>query len=210
MVNKSIILSVLVIGVAVLLAGAGTWAYFTDTEKSVGNTFTAGVLDVEISQSFHFEGVAPGSSKTESIEVNNSRAASIEADEVYLEFDVTDQETNDDTDSERTAENISGITNVAGTNRGSTDISKLIEITSMEYNNNVNTIYIYSDSNNNGYIDLDDLNKAEKKRVNGDDKLSRGEIAHINFTMLLRPNAPDTLQGDTSIVDEIVTVVQTD
>lgn len=209
MVNKSTILSVLVIGVAVLLAGAGTRAYFTDTERSEGNTFTAEVLDVEISQSFHFEGVAPGSSKTESIEINNSRADSIEADEVYLEIDATDQETTDDTNSERTAESTSGITNVAGINRGNTDISKWIEITNMKYNN-VNTINLYSDINGNGYIDLDDLNRAGKVRVNGADKLSHDEISHLNFTMLLRPNTPGMLQGDTSIVDEIVTVVQTD
>ena len=30
------------------LVGGGTWAYFTDTETSTGNTFAAGTLDLEV------------------------------------------------------------------------------------------------------------------------------------------------------------------
>ncbi len=40
----------LVVGIAVVVAlvGTGTWALFSDTEQSVGNQMTAGVIDLEI------------------------------------------------------------------------------------------------------------------------------------------------------------------
>lgn len=39
--NRKILASILVVAVASTLLGAGTYAYFSDTETSVGNTFTA-------------------------------------------------------------------------------------------------------------------------------------------------------------------------
>jgi len=44
--NKKMLLSVLIIGVVAVSAGAGTWAFFSDTETSVSNSFTAGTLDL--------------------------------------------------------------------------------------------------------------------------------------------------------------------
>ncbi len=38
----------MVMGIAIVLAGAGTMAYFSDTETSSGNNFTAGQLDLMI------------------------------------------------------------------------------------------------------------------------------------------------------------------
>jgi predicted ribosomally synthesized peptide with SipW-like signal peptide len=47
--DKKILVSMMVIGLVAALAGAGLHAYFSDTEKSEGNTFTAGTLDLELS-----------------------------------------------------------------------------------------------------------------------------------------------------------------
>jgi predicted ribosomally synthesized peptide with SipW-like signal peptide len=49
--NKKILVSMMVIGLVAALAGAGLYAYFSDTEKSEGNTFTAGVIDIWIDPS---------------------------------------------------------------------------------------------------------------------------------------------------------------
>jgi predicted ribosomally synthesized peptide with SipW-like signal peptide len=49
MLNKKMLLSVLVIGCIATVASAGTWAYFSDTETSTGNTFAAGTLDMSLS-----------------------------------------------------------------------------------------------------------------------------------------------------------------
>jgi spore coat-associated protein N len=49
MLNKKMLLSVLIIGVVATAAGAGTWAQFSDTETSSGNTLTAGTMDLQLS-----------------------------------------------------------------------------------------------------------------------------------------------------------------
>ena len=49
MLNKKMLLSLLVIGVVAVTAGAGTWAAFSDEENSVSNSFTAGTLDLILS-----------------------------------------------------------------------------------------------------------------------------------------------------------------
>ncbi|MBT9168991.1 MAG: hypothetical protein DDT19_02343 [Syntrophomonadaceae bacterium] len=46
--NKRILISLSVIGAVAAMAVGGTVAYFSDTEASRGNTFTAGTLDLKI------------------------------------------------------------------------------------------------------------------------------------------------------------------
>lgn len=46
---RSVLMSVLVIGVAAAMLGAGTMAYFSDTEKSGQNIVKAGTLDLKVS-----------------------------------------------------------------------------------------------------------------------------------------------------------------
>ncbi len=43
---KKILLSFMTIGLVLALVGGGTWAYFSDTETSTGNSFTAGTLNL--------------------------------------------------------------------------------------------------------------------------------------------------------------------
>jgi predicted ribosomally synthesized peptide with SipW-like signal peptide len=43
---KKIIISFMVIGLVLAIIGGGTWAYFSDTETSTGNSFTAGTLNL--------------------------------------------------------------------------------------------------------------------------------------------------------------------
>ncbi len=70
--NK-LLTSLLMIGVIAGMAGAGTWAYFSDTETSTGNTFTAGTIDLEFNTGtvpFVLEG-KPSEVKTAEITVRN-------------------------------------------------------------------------------------------------------------------------------------------
>ena len=46
--NRRILMSVLAIAMTLTLVGGATFAYFSDTETSSGNTFTAGTLDLMI------------------------------------------------------------------------------------------------------------------------------------------------------------------
>ena len=202
---KRIILSVFIIGVTLVLAGVETWAYFSDTEISEDNKFTASVLDINISHSFVFDNIPPGIAKKETVLIHNN-PESIEANDVYWEINVTNHEISDDTDAERDSEILLGITNEAGTSRGETEISKWIQVTKMKYNN-INILNLYTDLNGNDYIDLDDLNQSGRVKINGNDKLSPDEVAYINITLLLDPDSGNELQGDRAVVEEIITAM---
>ena len=55
---KKILLSVLTIGMVSAVAFGATSAYFSDTETSTGNTFTAGEIDLKIGNATWYNGVA--------------------------------------------------------------------------------------------------------------------------------------------------------
>jgi len=46
--NKKILASIFVIGMLALAMGYGTYSYFSDTETSTGNVFTAGTVDISV------------------------------------------------------------------------------------------------------------------------------------------------------------------
>lgn len=48
MLNRKILISLLVIAVTAVMVGMGTFAYFSDSETSYGNTFVAGTLDLTV------------------------------------------------------------------------------------------------------------------------------------------------------------------
>ena len=78
MLNKKMLLSLLIIGVVSVSAGAGTWAYFSDTETSTDNTFTAGTLDLLVNGMdtplAHFDesNLYPGWTDSEPVTVTNA------------------------------------------------------------------------------------------------------------------------------------------
>jgi len=47
-INKKILASVFIIGLLAFGLGWGTYSYFSDTEKSTGNVFTAGTIDIAV------------------------------------------------------------------------------------------------------------------------------------------------------------------
>jgi len=55
--NKKILISLTVISVVAAIAIGGTIAYFSDTETSTGNTFTAGAIDLKIDNDSWYNGV---------------------------------------------------------------------------------------------------------------------------------------------------------
>ena len=75
--TRKIAMSVLVIAVATAMVTLGTFAYFSDSETSTGNTFGAGTLDLivngenPLSSAFAESNLYPGWSSTEPITVTN-------------------------------------------------------------------------------------------------------------------------------------------
>lgn len=58
--NKRVLVSLSVIAAVAALAVGGTIAYFSDTETSTGNTFTAGELDLKVDNTCYYNKVADG------------------------------------------------------------------------------------------------------------------------------------------------------
>lgn len=50
-IDRRILTAVFVVGLVATIAGAGLYAYFSDTETSTGNIFTAGTMDLKLSHS---------------------------------------------------------------------------------------------------------------------------------------------------------------
>lgn len=48
MISKKVLASIFIIGLLALALGYGTYSYFSDTETSIGNIFTAGTIDINI------------------------------------------------------------------------------------------------------------------------------------------------------------------
>ena len=55
--NKRILISLSVIGAVAAIAVGGTIAYFSSTQTSTGNTFTAGTLDLKVDSTCHYDGM---------------------------------------------------------------------------------------------------------------------------------------------------------
>jgi len=94
---KKILLSVVTIGVVGAIAAGATSAYFSDTETSTGNTFTAGTLDLKLANNddtTFANGTigtwvsptnwAPGESLTSTIHMTN--VGSVDSHHVYFGF----------------------------------------------------------------------------------------------------------------------------
>ena len=75
--TRKIAMSVLVIAVATAMVTLGTFAYFSDSETSTGNTFGAGTLDLQVNgenpltSAFAESNLYPGWADTEPIKVTN-------------------------------------------------------------------------------------------------------------------------------------------
>lgn len=95
--NKKILLSLLIIGIIVSVASAGTWAYFSDVKSTQQNSLTAGTLKLNdgITQTklFEYDGlIIPGKSNSQSINVQNT--GNVPGD-LYVRINPNAYQTND-------------------------------------------------------------------------------------------------------------------
>ncbi|AKB18259.1 MULTISPECIES: TasA family protein [unclassified Methanosarcina] len=91
MLNKKMLLSVLIIGLVSVITGSSTWAYFQDTERSDDNTFTAGTLDLNLTNAqFTLSNKEPGDSGTETQTIRNNGSLAGELDVTFSEITNTE------------------------------------------------------------------------------------------------------------------------
>ena len=72
---KKILMSILVIGVSLGMLGAGTFSYFSDEEIAMGNTFSAGTIDIQIGDNDPWTG---------SFQLEEAKPCEVR----YIEFDI--------------------------------------------------------------------------------------------------------------------------
>jgi predicted ribosomally synthesized peptide with SipW-like signal peptide len=81
---KRLLYLILALLVAAGMAGAGTWAYFQDTEASTGNNFAAGTLDLKVGGqddpnvpvTFNLSNLKPGDSSSATVNLSNAGSIS--------------------------------------------------------------------------------------------------------------------------------------
>jgi spore coat-associated protein N len=192
---KRLIPAILPIFFVALLLSAGTFAYFTDAERSTGNTFAAGTLDLKIGDwnedfkdgvtaTWTLSNMKPGDTiGPYSVLLRNF--GSIEADHVEIKC------TNTVTDPPGPE---------SDTEEGTTDMDKAMEITILAYDEN-NLLYVLPDLNGNGIKDLNDFENFNGGQ--GFDHITPVPAANQGttrtFTMALRfhPTLADNdYQGD--------------
>lgn len=78
--TKTVLASILMIGIVAMAVGAGTLAYFSDVETSSGNTFTAGTLDLSLTENtplpFNVTNTYPGDSGSGTVNLTNGGSLS--------------------------------------------------------------------------------------------------------------------------------------
>jgi len=196
---KKLLLSMLATFLVIGLVGAGTYAWFQDTETSTGNTFTAGTMDLKVSDwdegfgdgvsaTWTMSNMEPGVTTVGPLSVNLQNSGTIAADHVEISFSHSITDTPD-------------VESDTNPNSVPADMAEWIEITSMTYNG-TNFLTGYTDANGNGFFDLDDLTWAVNVAEGGPlDNLSPpppNSSGTRTFQMTLKFNAGATndIQGD--------------
>ena len=201
----------LILALAVILAlgmMGGAFAYFTDTETSSGNTFTAGTLDLQIKDNgsepdpwgdgvdltWVMTNMVPGGDLVAN-HVYLRNVGSIAADHVEISFtneinDLVDIDVDSDTDPFSDPE----------------DLAQYIEIRSLSYadhplEDDIILLTTGWDFNGNGWLDLDDVARSPVINADGgplDDLSPPYDEFGLSFNMTLyfRPEADNDIQGD--------------
>lgn len=196
-----IVKSILIIALVVGAVGTTTKAFFSDSGTSSANTFTAGTLDLKMNTidnttaNWTMPNMTPGDQVSASIVLTNT--GSLSAD--HME--------------------INPITNVItdATPIAANALDKYMQITAATYDGDdllavpgKNLV----DSNENDWIDLDDLENATNAGEGGQlDNLSSpaasgGSAKTLTMTVKFRTDAPNDLQGDSDTMSMTFTLNQ--
>lgn len=214
--NKKILVSLAVIGVAAAIAVGGTIAYFSDTETSTGNTFTAGTIDIDIDRqnpwtdSFILEDMKPCYTDYINFRINNDLGDPNPVN-IFKKITVTGEETGVMTEPE--CEDQYGDWHDLGNGVGecrslSEDLNNLSKVIwydlSVEvYNSQDELIWhqvIYKDS------DMKSIYDVYGNYCEGDDGLFLGMIPANGYMLVeqsyhLQPEAGNAYQGDIMTFD---------
>ncbi|NHN61154.1 MULTISPECIES: TasA family protein [Halorussus] len=124
--RRKVLGGLVTVGAASAATGAGTMAYFSDTESSEGNTVSAGTLNLKVNgrddistAPVNVSGVAPGWSKSIPLDLSNDGTV---GGDLYLKFDVTGSNDGDG-DSQGLEDDLDLTWNVDNGGSGSIDLT---------------------------------------------------------------------------------------
>jgi predicted ribosomally synthesized peptide with SipW-like signal peptide len=221
---KRVLTGILLIVSAAMLAGAGTYAYFSSTKTSTGNTFTAGTLDLKLSdyssQGPWSDGVSgiwtlsnmmPGDeTPTASVYFKNFGSVASSTMEITCSYTVTEETPRAQSDTD------------PNTDQHPDEMAKYMIITTMIYRNDHVNINCST-----GYDSYSKQTKDEWKvnDANGDGKISlyelkldplvlpspdtqRDKVTQLDMSIKFDENAGNDFQGDTFDLTMIFTLKQ--
>ena len=222
--NRKILASCVIIGVMSALLGAGTYAYFSDTERSVGNMFTAGTLDLKLSDNssqgpwsdgvsgtWTLSNMMPGNeTPTASVYFKNFGSVASSTIEITCNYTVTEETPRAGSDTD------------PNTDQHPDEMAKYMIITTMIYRND------HVDINcSTGHDSYSKQTKDEWKvnDANGDGKISLYElkldplvlpspdtqpnkVTQLDMSIKFDENAGNDFQGDTFNLTMIFTLKQ--
>ena len=199
---KKILISLMAIALVIGLVGAGTMAYFYDTETSEGNTFTAGTLNLMlddpneedsngVTASWLNINMAPGDSVSGWVDVVN--AGTLAANHTEISF----------------ANTVTNAVTPAEIGTDDVDISDSIQVTVMTYSAGASLVDFLAitggvfnnaaieaaDTNNSDTITLNELNGVTLDNVTPAPAANGGE-ERFNMTVQLLPTTGNGNQGD--------------
>jgi len=182
--------------IAVLLIigmfGVGTWAYFNDIETSTSNVLAAGTLDLKtndvdgVSQTLSATNMEPGDTiGPETIILKNT--GSIAGSSVDLAF--TYEESDDTTNP---------------TDKSADDTAALVELTMLKYGGS-SLLASVTDSNSNGYRDIQDLKNAD---LSGQSSIGASASKDFEIAIKARNSISSDYQGDGIVITMTFTLNQ--
>lgn len=200
---KQALTAMLSIAFVTALLGAGTLAYFTDSETSSGNTFTTGTLDLKTSDNSGFDpdpigdgvdmtwvldDMKPGNGVEVTNHVTLRNVGSIDGDHLEISFSHSIDETTNPVESDTDDDSTPG------------DLARYIQITTMQYDG-VNLLSSVVNANSNTWIDLEDVTLSPNTDDHGplDDLPAPNSVGGepaLTMTLSFRPEASNDLQGD--------------
>jgi spore coat-associated protein N len=181
MKRVAIIVLIAIITLGVLIGTVkNTWAYYSDIETSSGNTFASGTLELKtnntdgVTQTLYVTSLKPNNSVGPStITLKNNGTTVGSTLDIALSYVESDGSPN--------TVNMSADTTAA-----------VIEITTLTYNG-AGVLASISDSNSNGYKDIQDFKNASLTGLAG---LTVGQTRDFVITIKMRDGINDNFQGD--------------
>ncbi|MCU4801482.1 CalY family protein [Halobacteria archaeon HArc-gm2] len=177
------------VGAASAAAGAGTFAYFSDTETSDGNTINAGTLDLGSSTggTISLSNAVPGD--TTSVTVTSTYSGSVDA-EVDVDFSVAE---------DTITENSEPTSN--STELNATEFAEYLEVTEASVDigstpHEEDLLSSVSDTNGNSLTDLADLVSAASFDSVTGNNVTDGEDVSVTLSLTFDENAGNDAQAD--------------